>query len=53
MPRKPALPPVIVEVVFNPEPAEGYKASIEVLQLLIDFALKDRAAENVDTSVTA
>jgi hypothetical protein len=45
MPRKPAPPPVIDEVILNPDPEEGRKAYIACLQLLIDAILERRAAE--------
>lgn len=54
MPRKPAPPPIVEEVVFNPDPVEGEEALIDALQLLINFILEDRAGqENLDTSAVA
>jgi hypothetical protein len=44
MPRKPAPPPVIEQVIYNPDPVEGKAAMITCLQLLIDAILERRAA---------
>jgi hypothetical protein len=53
MPRKPTPPPVVEQVVLNPDVDEGEKAFIETLNLLIDFILEDRTQENVDTTRVA
>lgn len=53
MPRKPASPPVIDKVIFNPDPDEGEEALVETIALLVEFILEDRATSNVDTPAVA
>jgi hypothetical protein len=51
MPRKPNPPPVIDEVIFNPDPVEGEKAWIACMNLLIDAILERRADEETESTL--